>query len=136
MDNWTAAARPADGPPQAHAAEDPENASTARLAPKIGPPADRPDPIRSAANRGRTRRVNRAFGVLATPPKRARRADGSYQRTVRIPGTGIRNTSRIGSPRQPQSAMLGAVGVGVGFMLGRLLFWPLLIIGILLLIFA
>jgi hypothetical protein len=63
-----------------------------------------------------------------------RRADGSYQRTVRIPGTGIRNTTRIGSPRQPQSAMLG--GFGVGFMLGRLLFWPLLIIGILLLIFA
>jgi hypothetical protein len=66
-----------------------------------------------------------------------RRADGSYQRTVRIPGTGIYNTTRIGSPRQPQSALLsGAGGFGVGFMLGRLLFWPLLIIGIILLIFA
>ncbi len=65
-----------------------------------------------------------------------RRADGSYQRTVRIPGTGIYNTTRIGSPRQPQSAMSGGVGFGVGFMLGRLLFWPLLISGILLLIFA
>ena len=65
-----------------------------------------------------------------------RRADGSYQRTVRIPGTGIYNTSRIGSPRQPQSALSSGVGFGVGFMLARLLFWPLLIIGVLLLIFA
>lgn len=65
-----------------------------------------------------------------------RRADGSYQRTVRIPGTGIYNTSRIGSPRQPQSALSSGVGFGVGFMFGRLLFWPLLIIGVLLLIFA
>jgi hypothetical protein len=63
-----------------------------------------------------------------------RRADGSYQRTVRIPGTGIYNTTRIGSP--PQSALSNGVGFGVGFMLGRLLLWPLLIIGILLLIFA
>jgi hypothetical protein len=70
------------------------------------------------------------------PYRVTRRADGGYQRTVRIPGTGIRNTTRIGSTRQPQSAMLGGAGVGVGFMLGRLLFWPLLIIGILLLIFA
>jgi membrane protein implicated in regulation of membrane protease activity len=65
-----------------------------------------------------------------------RRADGSYQRTVRTPGTGIYNTSRIGSPRPPQSALSSGVGFGVGFMLGRLLFWPLLIIGVLLLIFA
>jgi hypothetical protein len=54
-----------------------------------------------------------------------RRADGSYQRTVRIPGTGIRNTTRIGSSRQPQSAGLG--GFAVGYVLGRLLFWPALI---------
>jgi hypothetical protein len=66
-----------------------------------------------------------------------RRADGGYQRTVRIPGTGIRNTTRMGSQRQPQPALSrGVVGFGVGFMLGRLLFWPLLVIGILLLIFA
>jgi hypothetical protein len=88
-------------------------------------------PIRfTASKRGISSSVG--FGAYRV----TRRADGSYQRTVRIPGTGIRNTTRIGSPRQPQSAMLGGVGVGVGFMLGRLLFWPLLIVGILLLIFA
>jgi hypothetical protein len=65
-----------------------------------------------------------------------RRADGSYQRTVRIPGTGMYNTSRIGSPRHPQSAVSTDTGFGVGFLLGRLLIWPLLIIGVLLLIFA
>ncbi|OBA77366.1 hypothetical protein A5641_19305 [Mycobacterium sp. 1554424.7] len=65
-----------------------------------------------------------------------RRADGSYQRTVRIPGTGLYSTTRIGSPRQPQSALSRGVGFGVGLALGRLLFWPLLIIGVLLLIFA
>lgn len=65
-----------------------------------------------------------------------RRADGSYQRTVRIPGTGIYSTTRLGSPRQPHSALSGGAGFGVGFMLGRLLLWPLLIIGVLLLIFA
>ena len=65
-----------------------------------------------------------------------RRADGSYQRTVRIPDTGMYNTTRIGSPRHPVSALSSGVGFGVGFMLARLLFWPLLIIGILLLIFA
>jgi|GEM_PF-2302153 len=65
-----------------------------------------------------------------------RRADGSYQRTVRIPGTGVYNTRRIGSPRRPQSALSSGVGFGVGFMLTRLLFWPLLIIGVLLLVFA
>ena len=42
-----------------------------------------------------------------------RRADGSHQRTVRIPGTGIYNTTRIGSPRQPQSALSSGVGLGV-----------------------
>lgn len=88
-------------------------------------------PIRfTASKRGISTSVG--FGAYRI----TRRADGSHQRTVRIPGTGIRNTTRIGSPRQPQSALLGGVGVGVGFMLGRLLFWPLLIIGILLLIFA
>jgi Protein of unknown function (DUF4236)/Protein of unknown function (DUF732) len=65
-----------------------------------------------------------------------RRADGSYQRTVRIPGTGIYNTTRIGSPRKPQSSLSSGVGFAVGFMLARVLFWPLLIIGVLLLIFA
>lgn len=65
-----------------------------------------------------------------------RRADGSYQRTVRIPGTGIYNTTRIGSPRQSQSLLSSGVGFAIGFMLARLLFWPLLIIGVLLLIFA
>jgi Protein of unknown function (DUF4236)/Protein of unknown function (DUF732) len=59
-----------------------------------------------------------------------RRADGSYQRTFRIPGTGIRNTSRLGSRRQPQSSALG--GFGAGFILGRLLFLLALVIGILL----
>lgn len=87
-------------------------------------------PIRfTASKRGISSSVG--FGAYRV----TRRADGSYQRTVRIPGTGIRNTTRIGSPRQPQSAMFGGAGV-VGFMLGQLLFWPLLIIGILLLFFA
>ena len=61
---------------------------------------------------------------------------GYDQRTVRIPGTGIYNTTRIGAQRQRQSALSSGVGIGVGFMLGRLLFWPLLIIGVLLLVFA
>ncbi|MCA2245950.1 DUF4236 domain-containing protein [Mycobacterium sp. WUMAC-067] len=65
-----------------------------------------------------------------------RRADGSYQRTVRVPGTGVYNTTRISSPRQPQSAVWSGVGFAAGFALARPLFWPLLIIGILLLIFA
>jgi membrane protein implicated in regulation of membrane protease activity len=72
------------------------------------------------------------------PLRMTRRADGGYQRTVRIPGTGLRTTTRLSSPRQqPQSGLLGgAVGFGVGFMLARLLFLPLLIVGILFLWFA
>lgn len=89
-------------------------------------------PVRFTASK---RGISTSIGF--GPYRMTRRTDGSYQRTIRIPGTGIRNTTRIGSPRQPQPAPLSGVGVGLaGFMLGRLLFWPLLIIGVLLLIFA
>lgn len=88
-------------------------------------------PFRFTASK---RGMSSSFGF--GPYRVTRRADGGYQRTVRIPGTGIYKTTRTGSARQSQSAMLGGAGFGVGFMLGRLLFWPLLIIGLLLLIFA
>lgn len=86
-------------------------------------------PIRLTASK---RGISTSIG--SRPFRVTRRADGGYQRTIRIPGTGIRNTTRIGSSRQPQSATFG--GFGVGFILGWYLFLPLLIIVILFLWFA
>lgn len=88
-------------------------------------------PFRFTASK---RGISTSFGSRGY--RLTRRADGSYQRTVRIPGTGIYNTQRIGSPHAPQSALSTGVGFGVGYLLARLLLWPLLIVGVLLLIFA
>ncbi|MBZ4580914.1 DUF4236 domain-containing protein [Mycobacterium avium] len=75
------------------------------------------------------------------PMRVTRRADGRYQRTARIPGTGIRDTKIIGSPRrapavgQPQASgelsVLGAtVAAGFLFVLSGLLAWVFFAAGV------
>jgi Protein of unknown function (DUF4236) len=66
-------------------------------------------PLRmTASNRGISTSVG--YG----PFRATRRADGRYQRTVRVPGTGIRDTKIIGGNRQAPASASPSMAVQLG----------------------
>jgi Protein of unknown function (DUF4236) len=86
-----------------------------------------------------TRGISTSVGY--GPLRVTRRADGRYQRTARLPGTGIRDTRVIGSQRQaPASAqpeasgelsVLGAtIAAGFLFLISGLLAWVFFAAGV------
>jgi hypothetical protein len=62
-------------------------------------------PVRFTAS---TRGISTSVGY--GPFRVTRRADGRYQRTVRVPGAGIRDTKVIGGQRQAQPSIAAALG--------------------------
>jgi hypothetical protein len=69
-------------------------------------------PVRfTASNRGISTSIG--YGLFRV----TRRADGRYQRTARLPGTGIRDTRVIGSQRQAPASAQPNIPVQLGKLL-------------------